>query len=164
MSVLVIPTARLHLVLETTESILARIEAMSPAERAEVSPSWLARLGSAHPSPWTHGFAMVAQVGDTVVGSCGYKGPPDADGAVEIAYGVNPEHQGRGYAKEAAGALVDYALAAGARVVRAHTQPERGASATVLAACGFGKVGAIVDPEDGLVWRWEYVVPDRRPA
>jgi hypothetical protein len=39
-----IPTARLRLVLETTEDVLARIAAMSPAEQAEVSPDWLASL------------------------------------------------------------------------------------------------------------------------
>jgi hypothetical protein len=33
-----IRTDRLRLVLETTEEVLGRIEAMSPAERAEVSP------------------------------------------------------------------------------------------------------------------------------
>ncbi len=41
---LVIPTERLELALESTEALLARIEAMSPADRAEVSPVWLAQL------------------------------------------------------------------------------------------------------------------------
>ena len=151
----VLPTPRLRLVLETTESILARIAAMSPADRAEVSPHWIAQLRSTPPGPWTHGFAMVERASDVVVGSCAYKGPPDAEGAVEIAYGVHPDHQGRGFAKEAARALVDHALAEGARIVRAHTLPERSASTSVLASCGFDNVGEVVDPEDGLVWRWE---------
>jgi ribosomal-protein-alanine N-acetyltransferase len=152
-----IQTARLQLVLQSTEAVLARIEAMSPADRAEVSPAWLARMRTAPPSPWTHGFALVERATGAPVGSCAYKGPPDADGAVEIAYGVDPEYRGRGYAKEAATALVDFAFAAGARIVRAHTRPENGASPRVLAACGFTRVGEVVDPEDGLVWRWEVV-------
>ena len=164
MTVLVIQTARLRLVLESTEAVLARVEAMSPADRAEVSPDWLARVHTATPSPWTHGFALVERAAGAVVGSCGYKGPPDSDGTVEIAYGVDPGHQGRGYAKEAAAALVEFALGAGARVVRAHTRPESGASARVLVACGFEPVGEIVDPEDGVVWRWEFVAPDPQPA
>jgi RimJ/RimL family protein N-acetyltransferase len=41
------------------------------------------------------------------------------------------------------------------RVVRAHTLPEENASTRVLAKCGFRQVGEMVDPEDGLVWRWE---------
>jgi ribosomal-protein-alanine N-acetyltransferase len=155
----VMQTPRLQLVLESTEAVLARIEAMSPAERAEVSPAWLARMRTASPSPWTHGFALVERASGAPVGSCGFKGPRDADDAVEIAYAVDPAYRGRGYAKEAATALVDFALGAGARIVRAHTRPERGASARVLAACGFTWVGEVVDPEDGLVWRWEVLGP-----
>jgi len=162
MTTLVIQTARLELVLESTEAVLARIASMSPADQAEVSPDWLARIRTAAPSPWTHGFALRERAGDAVVGTCAYKGPPDADGAVEIAYAVDPDHRGRGYAREAAAALVEFALGAGARQVRAHTRPEHGASAHVLAACGFELVGEVVDPEDGLVWRWEFV-PAGRP-
>ena len=99
-----------------------------------------------------------------VVGACGYKGPPDSEGTIEIAYGVDPSHQGRGYAKEAAAALIEFALGAGARRILAHTQPENGASAHVLAACGFERTGDVVDPEDGLVYRWELASPRARPA
>ena len=165
MSEMEIETSRLRLVLESTEAVLARIEAMSPADRAEVSPAWLARLRAAPPSPWTHGFAVVERETGAVVGSCGYKGPPDLDGVVEIAYGLDPAYRGRGYAREAVAALVAFALDADrARSVRAHTRPENGASARVLAASGFTRVGEVVDPEDGPVWRWELVGPEPRPG
>jgi RimJ/RimL family protein N-acetyltransferase len=152
---LVIPTARLRLSLESTEAVLARIEAMSAADRAEVSPAWLARMREAEPSAWTHGFEMVDVTTGTAVGSCGYKGPPEPDGTVEIAYGVHPDQRGRGYAKEAATALAEFAFAAGASLVRAHTKPDNDASARVLLACGFERVGQVVDAEDGPVMRWE---------
>jgi len=155
MSSLVLETARLRLVLESTEDVLARIEALSPADRAQVSPDWLARARVSKPTPWTHGFAMLERTTGDPVGGCGYKGPLDAEGAVEIAYGVHPSYQRRGYAKEAAAALTDFAFEAGARLVRAHTLPDNVASARVLAACGFANIGEVVDPEDGLVWRWE---------
>ena len=75
---------------------------------------------------------------------------------VEIAYGVAPDHQGNGYATEAAEALVAYAFSSGkVRVVRAHTFLEANASTRVLAKCGFRRVGEVSDPEDGPVWRWE---------
>jgi [ribosomal protein S5]-alanine N-acetyltransferase len=68
---------------------------------------------------------------------------------------VDPEHRGRGYAKEFACALSEWALGNGhARVVLAHTKPENGASGAVLASCGFVNVGEVIDPEDGLVWQW----------
>ena len=152
---LVLESARLDLVLESTESVLARIEAMSPADRAEVSPDWIARMRSSAPNPWTHGFAMVERASGDTVGGCAYKGPPDDTGAVEIAYGVDPAFRGRGYAKEAAATLVDYAARAGVRLICAHTRPENGASAHILEFCGFECLGEVMDPDDGLVWRWE---------
>jgi len=150
-------TPSLRLVLESTEAILARFDAMSAADRAEVSPDWIARIRNAPaPSPWTHGFAMVERMTGADVGSCAFKGPPDAEGIVEIAYGVSEAYRGRGYAKESAAALVGYAFTEGsASVVRAHTKPDNEASARVLVAAGFEKLGEVIDPEDGLVWRWE---------
>jgi len=157
MSEVVIETESLRLILPSTEELLARIESLSPADRAEVSPDWLARVrASAAADPWTHGFSMVEPASGAVIGSCAYKGPPDEGGVVEIAYAVDPEYQGRGYATEAARALVNFAFRSGrVRLVRAHTRAENNASTRVLAKCGFERIGEVVDPEDGLVWRWE---------
>ena len=102
---------------------------------------------------------MVRRDTDDVVGSCGFKGPPE-NGVVEIAYGVDLEQQGRGYATAAARALTAYAFATGrVRTVRAHTLPTVSASPRVLSQCGFLHVGEVMDPEDGRVWRWEIGMP-----
>ena len=150
-------TQNLKLVLQTTEEVIAMVEALPPAEKAEVSPDWLSRIrASTSADPWTHGFSMVQRESGTVVGSAAFKGPPAADGAVEIAYGVNPDCRCKGYATEAAQALTAYAFRSGkVRVVRAHTRPEPNASTRVLTKCGFRRIGEVIDPEDGLVWRWE---------
>jgi len=150
-------TKNLKLVPQTLEEVRAMIEAMTPSEKAELSADWLERLRVFTPADsWTLGFSLVHLDDDAVVGTCGFKGPPDADGVVEIAYGVAPEYQGRGYATEAAQALTDYAFRRGkVRVVRAHTRPEPNASTRVLTKCGFRRIGEVIDPEDGLVWRWE---------
>jgi len=123
----------------------------------EVSPDWVARLdASAGPDPWVHGFGVVHRDSGSLVGTVGFKGPPDGEGVVEIGYGIVPAHQGRGYATEAAGAVIGFALGDGrVRVVRAHTLPARNASTRVLEKLGFDFVGEVVDPEDGPVWRWE---------
>jgi [ribosomal protein S5]-alanine N-acetyltransferase len=123
----------------------------------DVSPDWLSALRKASgPDPWRHGFFVVHRESGSAIGSAGFKGPPDAEGVVEIAYGIVPAYEGRGYATEAAGALVAFTLASGqVRVVRAHTLPEANASTHVLRKCGFHHVGDVVDPDDGLVWRWE---------
>jgi len=158
-------TENLELRLQSSEQVLASIEAMSAADRAEVSPDWLARVkGSTSADPWTHGFAVVQRASGTVVGMCAYKGPPGTDGAVEIAYGINPEYQGRGYATEVARALVIFAFDSGeVRLVCAHTRPEENASTHVLTKCGFEFIGEVMDPEDGLVWRWELLPSNEGP-
>ena len=123
----------------------------------EVSPAWLAQLRDARAAdPWTHGFGVVHRESAQVIGSAAFKGPPDAAGVVEIAYGIVPALEGQGYATEAATALLRFAFAdERVRVVCAHTAPRPGASPGVLRTCGFTHVGEVDDPEDGLVWRWE---------
>jgi [ribosomal protein S5]-alanine N-acetyltransferase len=123
----------------------------------DLSPHWLAALrSSSGPDPWRHGFFVVHRESGSVIGSAGFKGPPDSTGTVEIAYGIVPSFERRGYATEAAAALVDFAFASGqVRMVRAHTLPEPNASTRVLSKCGFGYLGPVVDPDDGPVWRWE---------
>ena len=150
-------TENLKLRVQTLEQVLASIEAMSASDRAEVSPEWLARVSaSTSADPWLHGFAMVHLATGTVIGSCGYKSAPGPDAVVEIAYGVDQAFQGRGYATEAARALVAFAFGSGrVSLVRAHTRPAESASTRVLTKCRFERVGEVVDPEDGLVWRWE---------
>ncbi len=123
----------------------------------DVSPAWLARLrASTEADPWLHGFAVVHPESRSAIGNLGFKGPPDADGVVEIAYGIAPGFQGRGYATEVARAAVGFAFASDrVRLVRAHTLPTPNASTRVLTKCGFTHAGEFTDPDDGPVWRWD---------
>src|SRR5438067_1289320 len=94
-----VQTNRLELIPVKREDVLAEVEAMSPAERATLSADWLARLHASAPAdPWVHGFSLVHRGTGAAVGRCGFKGPPTADGEVEIAYGVDSGHRGNGYA------------------------------------------------------------------
>jgi [ribosomal protein S5]-alanine N-acetyltransferase len=150
-----IETERLKLAPQTLAEVRAMLDGMSPSDRAEVSPEWLALLDHPAAAAWTLGFAVIEQASGAAVGSCGFKGPP-IDGAVEIAYSISPEYEGRGYGTEAAAALADHAAGADeVRVVRAHTRPGPNASTRVLEKCGFRCLGEVIDLEDGLVWRWE---------
>lgn len=128
-----------------------------PSVKAQLSADWLAQLhASTSADPWVHGFCLVQRGTGIATGRCGFKGPPSADGVVEIAYCVDADHQGKGYANEAAEALVLYAFGdSRVLVVRAHTLPESNASTRVLTKCGFRYIGEVIDPDDGLVWRWE---------
>jgi ribosomal-protein-alanine N-acetyltransferase len=173
-----IATDHLHLVPHTGDQLLALIE--QPDRYAqlsgytaatglreffvsdEVSERFLTSLRTLHDSdPWRFGFAVVDPGSGSVIGSGGFKGPPDSAGMVEIAYGIVPEFQGRGYATEVARALVGYALESGlVRTVRAHTLPSPNASTKVLRKCGFEFTGEVIEPDDGLVWRWELPAPE----
>ena len=105
--------------------------------------------------PWV-GYLAQEIADTTLVGACGFKGNPDADGSVEIAYFTIPAYEGRGYATEMARRLVQIAWEAGSvQRVLAHTLPEINASGRVLGKIGMTKLGEVLDPEDGRVWRWE---------
>ena len=157
MSATNLQTKRLKLVPQTIEEVRAMIEGLSSSEKAAMSADWVARFQAATAAdPWIHGFSLVLRENDLVVGKGGFKAPPTPDGVVEIAYVVSPDHQGKGYATEGAAALAAYAFDSGqVQVVRAHTLPEPNASTRVLTKCGFRYIGEAIDPEDGLVWRWE---------
>lgn len=157
MTTVQIASPRLELILQTPDEVLAWVESLPPADRVEVSPAWIERVRVTPAGDfWSLNFSVRERAGGPEVGGCAFKGPPDGDQTVEIAYGIEEPYRGRGYATEAARALTDFALATGkVRVVRAHTRPGNGASATVLTRCGFQEVGEVIDPEDGLVCRWE---------
>ena len=99
----------------------------------------------AHPDQWAW-YAMwnIELPCGTPVGDLCFKGL-GADGVAEIGYGILEQYQGRGYATEAVGAAVKWALMQpGVTAVEAETEPANAASQRVLAKCGFvpnGKTG-----------------------
>jgi len=114
-----------------------------------------ARAGA--PAAW--GVHLFFDEDGALVGNGGWKGEP-RDGVAELGYAVAPERQRRGIATAAVRELIARARAVGVRLVIAHTVPESSASTTVLDRCGFVQVGELVDPDDGLVWRWELSLAD----
>jgi [ribosomal protein S5]-alanine N-acetyltransferase len=91
----------------------------------------------------------------TLVGWGGFKGAPDADGAVEIGYAIAPAWEGRGVATAAVGAMLREAWdAPEVRCVVAHTLPETNASVRVLEKSGFARAGENLDGDVGVVWRF----------
>jgi hypothetical protein len=79
----------------TLEEVRAQIAAMPPEQHAVLSPAWVARVEQATTADafWILGFSLVLLTNGTVVGQCAFKGPPDADASVEIAYMVAHENQ-----------------------------------------------------------------------
>jgi RimJ/RimL family protein N-acetyltransferase len=86
------------------------------------------------------------------VGSAGFGGAPDEAGWLVLGYAVYPQFEGRGYAAEAAGALVAWALGRpGVAGVRATIPPGHARSLRVAEKAGLAVIGRDVDPEVGEV-------------
>ena len=100
---------------------------------------------------WQTYWLMIIEDRAFGAGFIGFKGSPDATGAVEIGYGVDPEVRSQGYTTEAARALVTWALAQpGVTAVTAWTRQDNLASARVLEKLGMHLVRA---EKDTLAWR-----------
>lgn len=103
----------------------------------------LRRHASAPPEAGCFGvWVMIERETDTVVGDIGFHGPPDEDGAVEVGYSVVASRRHRGYASEAASALVAWARAQPTvSHVVAGCDPENKASIATLERVGFRRTG-----------------------
>jgi ribosomal-protein-alanine N-acetyltransferase len=103
------------------------------------------------------GRAIVMRETGEVVGSAGFMGRPNSEGAVTMGYSVYASQQRQGIASEAAKALVEWALAQPeVRRVRATIRPGHVASERVAAAAGLLRTGRIEDdPDEGPVEVWE---------
>ena len=77
-------------------------------------------------------LAYFVCLGDELVGSAGYFGPPDETGTAEIGYSVSKTWRRQGLASEAVGGLVERARALGASRLIAHTKPDNFGSIEVL--------------------------------
>jgi ribosomal-protein-alanine N-acetyltransferase len=154
-------TARLEL-----RPLPPAVAAVLPADRAAAG----ALLGAMLPAEWPQGdlldvlplqarshgraadfgvWVLIESATQTVVGDAGFKGPP-ADGVVEIGYSVIPDRRRRGYASEAAVALVDWARSQeDVDSVIAACDRENVASIRTLERLGFARTGM-----DGDEIRW----------
>jgi RimJ/RimL family protein N-acetyltransferase len=86
--------------------------------------------------------AILDRGGKELIGSAGFTGPPDDTGTVELGYEIAPTYRRRGYATEAATALVRWVLSQPevSRVIAA-TDVGNPASIRVLERVGFRPAG-----------------------
>ena len=107
-------------------------------------------------SPETECFGiwvMIERDSGTVVGDIGFIGPPDDSGVLEVGYSVIPDRRRRGYATEAARAIVEWALSQpDVRVVVASCGSDNAPSIRTLERLGFRRSGKA----DGQIsWRYD---------
>lgn len=109
--------------------------------------------------PWL-ARAMVLRSANRVVGNIGFHAAPDERGSVEVGYTVLPEDRRQGYAREAVGALTNWAFESGeARICVASVAPDNAASLSLVRSFGFEQVGEQIDEEDGLELVFERPLP-----
>lgn len=161
-------TNRLALLPTTTEWMSAEMRDLQEFARlleAEVPPEWppenlrdalpwFFEQVIAHPSKchWFLWYAVLRpsdELGAMLVGSLGFKGPPDEAGRVEIGFSLLPQFQGRGLASEMIRALAPWALGQpGVALIFADTEIGNESSARVLMNAGFNEAGST--PASGL--------------
>ena len=107
-----------------------------------------------HPEQWKwYAIWIIEDKEGACVGNLSFKGL-NADGSVEIGYGISEEYCGKGYATEAVNAVVDWAMRqSGIARIEAETDPDNTASQRVLEKCGFIPSGVI--GEEGPRFRKE---------
>ncbi|HTJ41411.1 MAG TPA: GNAT family N-acetyltransferase [Kofleriaceae bacterium] len=81
-------------------------------------------------------FAMIDRATGAVVGSACLQPAPVPAGEIEVGWHVARAHQGRGFATEAARALLDHAWASGLTRVIAEAVPLNGASIAIMRKLG----------------------------
>ncbi len=142
----------------SAEALCAHLKVVQPVNwpppfNEDAVRNWFRDQLRADPSlaPWLGHYVVCAMDGrETLVGTAGYKGPPDASGVVEIGYSIVPAYHRMGIGTAMVAVLVGQAFAdARVKRVTAETPVTFTASRGLLEKCGFGFVGNRVDPEDG---------------
>jgi len=98
--------------------------------------------------------ALVRRRDGAMMGHAGFHGPPGttglSPGKVELGYTVFPSFRGKGYATEAAAALMGWAEGQGVRRFVVSVAPGNEPSLAIVRKLGFVQTGEQWDEEDGL--------------
>jgi RimJ/RimL family protein N-acetyltransferase len=101
-------------------------------------------------------YLPVETLSNTQIGTCGFKGPPDKNGMVEIGYEVAKGFRNRGYATEIVEILVRIAFEdRKVKAILAHTLAEKNASVKVLKKCNFNFINELHNKGEGTFWEWK---------
>ena len=160
-----IMTERLELVATTIELVRAEIgdrDQLAELLSADVPKTWPPELHdidsmtwtlqrllelSEHSGWWGRYIVLREDSARTLIGLCGFKGPPTGDGTAELGYGLLREYQKRGFATEAVDGLIRFAFEQPkVSAVRAKTLLELSPSIAVLERCNFTFVGTGSEP------------------
>jgi [ribosomal protein S5]-alanine N-acetyltransferase len=161
-----LPEAALDALLAHDGSALERLtgarfaDPAAPPYMAEALPVVRDRLRQAPEEGRWWNWLVVRGESREAVGSVGFAGPPDREGAVLIGYAMYPAFEGRGYATEAVRAMVDWAFAQpGVREVRALAPVWNTPALRVAENVGMRPVASEEDDDVGEVLLYALTTP-----
>jgi len=129
-----------------------------PTEGDVVIAGLIAQISTATTDAYTH-YKITLRAMGQVIGGCGFLGPPDATGSVEIGYGLVPSEGGKGIATEAVRGLLEAAWKDPAvNLVVAFPDRDNEPSQGVLRRVGFRHVDS-----NSEQLRWEIKRQPRSP-
>jgi ribosomal-protein-alanine N-acetyltransferase len=101
--------------------------------------------------PWLMRAMVLKDDGRTMAGHIGFHGPPSDSDVAELGYTVFATFRRRGYATEAARALMDWAFREhSVERFRVSISPDNQPSLGMAEKLGFRRIGEQIDEEDGL--------------
>ncbi len=129
-------------------------------EAIETFPKIITNLEKVPEPTGFESYMVVHRQSMTVIGDAGFKGLPNAEGAVDIGYAIITQAQKNGYGFEVAKGLVNWAFQQpGIKAVTARCLLNNKASARVLEKLGMEQVSV----EDELI-RWKILNPDAQAS
>lgn len=139
---IVIETERLYITPQSIEEIETLHDKESDPEMKKAYSEMLdVMLHLNGCEEWGSDWKISLRTGATV-GGIGFKGVPDAQGIVEIGYGIDEAYRQKGYATEALAGMVKWAMEQdGVKCITAQTEPNNKISQKVLLLNGFFRDG-----------------------
>lgn len=85
-----------------------------------------------------------------IIGSAGFHDLPNADGMIEVGFGIEPTFRNRGFGKELLFGMWRWVIGtSGVRTLRYTVSPTNDVSQHIVRSLGFAHVGVQIDEEDG---------------
>jgi aminoglycoside 6'-N-acetyltransferase len=149
-----------------SDPLVHRYQGWDRTDLEGVRDSIIEMAGRAPGEPGWVQFSVEERATGELIGDVGLSPAEDEPGVVKIGYTMQPASQGKGYATEAVGALIDYAFdTLGADVIRAYASARNIPSHRVAEKAGLTLIERFEGREDdGSTWqgvRYELTRADR---
>jgi ribosomal-protein-alanine N-acetyltransferase len=134
----------------TDPEVMRGSSGIAKARSREECSDWLSHALSAREKPWHTTFGVENRVDHRFIGRCGLR-PDEASPETELAYAFVPAAWGKGFATEAARAVLDWGAGKGLARLIACALDDNPASRGVLEKIGMSRTGQRATAQGDLV-------------